>query len=135
MEMVVIVCELVVAVCTLVYLFSLQHSVDSGVDGVSQDRRRDVAYGFVSLALTLAVLVVMAIGVDKLVQCGQAVWTRFSTNLDSALPHRGTSKVPSVFENSVVGASTDAEDTEDEVKAISDGPSPTIVGVTESQAI
>ena len=29
MDMMLIACELVIAVCTLVYLFSLQHSVDS----------------------------------------------------------------------------------------------------------
>ena len=56
MEMMLIVCELVVAVCTLAYLFSLQHLVDSGVDEVSQSRHKDVAFGSLSLAFTLPVL-------------------------------------------------------------------------------
>ena len=45
MDMVVIVCVLGIAVCTLVYLFSLQHSVDSGAGSLSQYKSRDVALG------------------------------------------------------------------------------------------
>lgn len=78
MDMVVIACELVVAVCTLVYLFSLQRSVATGMDGASQHRRMDMAMGFLSLAFTLAVLIVTAIGADKLAQGAHAVWERVS---------------------------------------------------------
>ena len=46
MEMVVIVCELLIAVCTLVHLFNLQHLVDSGVDEVLQNSRKNVALCF-----------------------------------------------------------------------------------------
>ena len=76
MEIVVIVCELVIAVCTLVYLFGLQHSVDSGVDAVSQHSRREMALGFLSLAFTLGVLVVTAIGTDKVTRGVHALVSR-----------------------------------------------------------
>ena len=74
MDMMLIACELVIAVCTLVYLFSLQHSVDSE----SQTRRKDMVFGFLSLACTLGVLAVTAIGADKLARGARAAWTRVS---------------------------------------------------------
>ena len=76
MDMMLIACELVIAVCTLVYLFSLQHSVDSGVDGASQHKRRDMAFGFLSLACTSGVLFGTVIGADKLARVAHTVWTR-----------------------------------------------------------
>ena len=75
MEMAVIVCELVVAVCTLVYLFSLQHSVDNGAGRLSQYKSRDIALGFLSLAFTLGVLVVTAIGPEMLARSALAAWS------------------------------------------------------------
>ena len=84
MEMVVIVCELVIAVCTLVHCFNLQHSKGSSVDGASQHKSREAAQGFLSLTFTLAVLVVMAIGPEKIVRGARETWTRVSaTSLGS----------------------------------------------------
>ena len=68
----------VIAVCTLVYLFSLRHAVVSGVDGAVQHKRRDMVFGFLSLAFTLVVLVVTVIGADKLARGAHAAWERVS---------------------------------------------------------
>ena len=78
MDMMLIACELVIAVCTLVYLFSLRHAVVSGVDGAVQHKRRDMVFGFLSLAFTLVVLVVTVIGADKLARGAHAAWERVS---------------------------------------------------------
>ena len=85
MDLVVIFCELVIAVCTLVYLFSLRHSLGNSMDETShgeddslQHRPRDIAFGFLSLACTLAVLLATVIGPDKLARGAQAAWTRVS---------------------------------------------------------
>ena len=68
-----IACELVVAVCTLVHLFNLQQAVDSAGALVVEHRSREIAFGFLSLGFTVAVLAVMTIGVDKLVRSGRTV--------------------------------------------------------------
>ena len=68
MEIVCILCELVITVCTLLFLFSMQQSVDSSREGFIQHRRREMALGFLSLAFTEGMLVVTMVGVDRLTQ-------------------------------------------------------------------
>ena len=80
MELVCILCEMVIAVCTLVFLFSLQQSLDSGQEGFVQHRRSEMALGFLSLAFTVTVLAVAAIGTDRLTQGARTVWTHVSGN-------------------------------------------------------
>ena len=78
----VIVCilrELVIAVCTLVFLFNLQQAVDSGREGLVQHKRREMALGFLSLAFTVVVLAVTVVGTDKLARGAQTDLTHFST--------------------------------------------------------
>ena len=59
MEILCIACELVISVCTLVYLFSLQTTADNSWEGSVQHRQRDVALGFMSLVISLVVLAVL----------------------------------------------------------------------------
>lgn len=73
MEILCIVCELVISVCTLVYLFSLQKTADSTREGLVQQRPRDLALGFTSLVISLVVLAVMVIGIDKLTRGAKQV--------------------------------------------------------------
>ena len=79
----VIVCilrELVIAVCTLVFLFNLQQAVDSGrEEGFVQHKRRETALVFLSLAFTVAVLVVTVVGTEKLAQGARTALTHFHT--------------------------------------------------------
>ena len=56
MDMLCIVCELVVAVCTLVYLFNLQQTVDGENGGSLEHRSREMTLGFMSLGFTVATL-------------------------------------------------------------------------------
>ena len=77
MDMLCISCELVVAVCTLVYQFNLQQAMDSGRRiELIEHRSREMALGFLSFAFTVVTLVVMAIGIEKVARSGRAVWTR-----------------------------------------------------------
>ena len=66
MEILCIACELVISVCTLVCLFSLQTTADNSWEGSVQHRQRDVALGFMSLVISLVVLAVLVIGIEKL---------------------------------------------------------------------
>lgn len=87
MEMLCISCQLVIAVCTLLYLFSLQQSIEQGREGEEQEhhRRREIALGFLSLGFTVAVLAVMVIGTARLVRGARATWLRLSGRHDSIL--------------------------------------------------
>ena len=67
--------ELFVAGCTLVFLFNLQQAGPSGRGGVAQHRRREISLGFLSLAFTVAVLV-MVVGTDKLTRGAQTACRR-----------------------------------------------------------
>lgn len=66
MDILCIVCELVISVCTLVYLFSLQKTADNSREGFVQHRQREVALGFMSLVISLVVLAILVIGIEKL---------------------------------------------------------------------
>ena len=68
-------CELVVAVCTLLYLFNLQQARDGGQEIPIDHISRETALGFLSLSFTVATLVVMAIGIEKVVRSGRTAWT------------------------------------------------------------
>ena len=87
MEMLQISCQLVIAVCMLVYLFSLQQSIGQGREGEKheQHRRRETALGFLSLGFTVAVLAVMVIGTAKLLRGARATWLRLTGRHDSIL--------------------------------------------------
>ena len=66
-----------IAVCTLVFLFSLQQAGHIGEEGV-QNRRKDMALGFMSLAFTVAVLAVTVVGTDQLTRVAHTVWSHVS---------------------------------------------------------
>ena len=105
-----IVCELVIAVCTLAHLFNLQHSVVRGQEWSPEHICREKALGFLSLSFTLVTLVVLAIGTEKLVRSGWTVWARVSGNPGAILPHGGVTKTHGDVSTSVVGLPLDAED-------------------------
>ena len=79
-EMLCILCELVIAACTLVFLFNLQQAMQSGREGAVEHTRRDMALGFLSLAFTAAVLLVMVIGTEKLTRVTRTAWTRVNAS-------------------------------------------------------
>ena len=93
MDMVCIVCELVVTVCTLVYLFNLQQTIDSGQEKHMGHGSREMALVFLSLGFTVATLVVMAIGTDKIAQSGRSIWVRVSVHLGATVPLCGATNV------------------------------------------
>ena len=110
LDMLCIVCELVVAVCTLVYLFNLQQTVDGENGGSLEHRSREMTLGFMSLGFTLATLVVMAIGADKLAQSGRTVWARLRENLGTAVSRGGATAVHADVNNTLGGVHRDAEE-------------------------
>lgn len=69
MEMLCVFCELVIAVCTLVYLFNLQQTADSS---------RDLALSFLSLTFTVAVFAMAVIGPDRVSRGAHTVLSRIS---------------------------------------------------------
>lgn len=75
---------------------------------------------FLSLTFTLAVLVVTAIGADKLLRSGQTAWTRVSAKLENTLLLGGARMLRSEGNTAVRGVSEDSEDTEQEGQAIED---------------
>ena len=85
-----ILCELVIAACTLVFLFSLQQATYDGREGAVEHTRREMALGFLSLAFTAAVLLVMVIGTEKLTRVTRTVWTRVNaSHVNTALVQTG----------------------------------------------
>ena len=120
MDMLCIVCELVVAVCTLVHLFNLQHSVVGGQEWALENGGREKALGFLSLGLTLATLVVMAIGTEKLVQSGRTVVARVTGKLRASLIHSGVTKVHGHASMSLGDLSGDVDGAGDVGQAMAD---------------
>ena len=59
-------CELVVTVCTLVYLFNLQQTIDSGQEKHMGHGSREMALVFLSLGFTVATLVVWQLALTRL---------------------------------------------------------------------
>ena len=114
------VCELVVAVCTLVYLFNLQQATNNTREGRIEHVRREMALGFLTLAFTVATLVVMAIGIEKLVQSGRAAWARVSGNRGATLPDGGVSNVHSEVNTSVGAVPAVEEDSEHDVQSLAE---------------
>ena len=120
MEVACIVCELVVVSCTLVHLWGL-HCRPEGVEvGALEHRRRDMVLGFLSLAFTLAVLAMTAIGTDKLVRSGRTIWTYIRGNRSTILPHGGATKIYTEFNMAVGGLPVDVEGAEHEGQAMAD---------------
>ena len=125
MDMMCIVCELGVVVCTLVHLFNLRATIHSGREGLTEHRSREIALGFLSLGFTSAVLVVMAIGTERILRTGRTVWARVSGHLGATLPHDRSTRVHSEVNASVADVLVDIQDTEHEGRAMADdvGPS------------
>lgn len=95
MEVMCILCELVIAVCTLLSLFNLKQAVDRGREGVTQRRRRYMALAS-CLAFTVGVLAVTAVGTDKLARGAGTVWARVSATRMIRLS--GAAIVPATIE-------------------------------------
>ena len=117
-------CELVIAVCTLVHLFNLQQTLHSGQDRRTDGVSTEMALGFLSLGFTVATLVVMVLGTDKIARSGRTVWARVSGNLGATVPHDGgATKLHSDVNTSVGGMPVDVDDTEHEGQAMGESVS------------
>ena len=116
-----IVCELVVAVCTLVELINLRQAIDNGRDMHIEHVRREMALGFLSLFCTVATLVMMASGTENLLRGGQTVWARMSGTLGGTLLHGGGPKIHSEVSTTVGGVPVSGEGTQHELQAVTTG--------------